>query len=152
MRARDSSGNWPNGPDRYGRGHSFARHPLWSKFEVQIWGFQNRPQILIASFLNWYDIMRTSILAHRSVQNKTGQKSCSRCIFAVKNVSKNVKIWGTRKRAKIVIFWYWRVENFGNSCSPKILVSEWVNPVWGYIIFITSIRNSSKKVPFLDLL
>ena len=106
MMARDRNGNGPNGPDRYGRGHSFARHPLWSKFEVQILTFQNRPQILIAPFLKWYDIMRTSILAYRSVQNKSGQKSCSRCIFAVQKVSKIVIFWGTRKHAKLVIFWH----------------------------------------------
>ena len=34
---------------------------------------------------------------------------------------------------------------------PKILLCGLVIPVCGSIIFITSIRNSSKKVPFLDL-
>ena len=73
---------------------------------------------MIASFLKWYDIMRTSILAHRSVQNKTLKNSRCLSVFARKKVSKNVKIWGIRKRQK----------NIKSHMSTRLKISEFLVP------------------------
>ena len=89
--------------------------------------------------------MRTPFFAHRSVQNKTWQFRGSRSIFALKNMQKNVVFWGIRKCVKIIIWTNKNSKFFVILITQKFHFVGWVNPVWGYIIFITSNRNYHKK-------
>ena len=93
----------------------------------------------------WYAIMRTPFFAHRSVQNKSLRFRRSASIFALKNMQKNVVFWGIRKCVKIIIWTNKNSEFFVILSTQKFHCVGWVNPVWGYIIFITSNRNYHKK-------
>ena len=97
------------------------------------------------NFLLWYAIMRTPFFADRSVQNKSGQKMDCPSVDAPKKLYKNVFFWGLRKCIKNGIHDQRNNEIFRKSYSPKNQRFGWVIPVNGYIIFITSNRNYSKK-------
>ena len=89
--------------------------------------------------------MRTPFFAHRSVQNKSWRFRGSVSIFACKNVQKNRVFWGIRKCVKNIIWTNKNSKFFVILITQKFHCVGWVNPVWGYIIFITSNRNYHKK-------
>ena len=60
-------------------------------------------------------------------------------------MQKNVVFWGIRKCVKIIIWTNKNSEFFVILITQKFHFVGWVNPVWGYIIFITSNRNYHKK-------
>ena len=90
--------------------------------------------------------------SYRSVQNKSLRFRGSRSIFALKNMLKNVVFWGVRKFVRIIIWSNNNSEFLVILTTQKFHSVGWVNPVWGYIIFITSNRNYHKKLRFLDSL
>ena len=83
--------------------------------------------------------------SYRSVQNKSLRFRGSRSIFALKNMLKNVVFWGVRKFVRIIIWSNNNSEFLVILTTQKFHSVGWVNPVWGYIIFITSNRNYHKK-------
>ena len=60
-------------------------------------------------------------------------------------MQKNIVFWGIRKFVQIIIWTNNNSEFFVILITQKFHFVGWVNPVWGYIIFITSNRNYHKK-------
>ena len=88
---------------------------------------------------------KTRGLCYRSVQNKSWRFRGSLRVFACKNVQKKRVFWGIRKCVKNIIWTNKNSKFFVILITQKFHCVGWVNPVWGYIIFITSNRNYHKR-------